>query len=72
MNYNLNHGGYESKSSGYSAGCSSSSSLSYSSHSVPGSRASPVSSRSDYLPRGSGTGDYGNNPENHLGMRLDL
>jgi len=26
----------------------------------------------DYFPRSSGIGDYGGNPENKIGMRLDL
>jgi len=68
MGYELKLG---SSSGSYSSRQGSSCSTGYSSHSM-NSRASPVFSRSSYLPNGSGTGDYNGNPENKLGMRLDL
>ncbi|MBM3247743.1 hypothetical protein FJZ17_04375 [Candidatus Pacearchaeota archaeon] len=67
MGYELKLG---SSSGSYSSRPGSSCSTGYSSHSC--NRAPQVFSRSDYLPRGSGTGDYNGNPENKLGMRLDL
>lgn len=64
--------GYELKARGssgsYSSRQSSWCSSGYSSHSR-GSRAPMIN---EYLPNGSGTGDYKGNPENKIGMRLDL
>jgi hypothetical protein len=53
-----NNSSYESKVGGYLGGCSP-------------DRSSSIGGY-DACARSSGSGDYSRNPENHLGMRLEL